>query len=190
MKAKKRLLLLVVVLAVFAVVSVTLANESIDDRTRNVITTGKVDITIKETSGAVNGKITQDGIEFTGVMPGNTTEKVVTITNEAETCWLRVKLEISVDGVPGGDAEITTLVVPNVDRSLWNLNDGYYYYKTALKKGDVASMFDQVLFAPTIGNEYAGKTVTMTVTAEATQYRNNETMSPDSWPDSGGGGTT
>lgn len=184
MKAKTRILLLLAVVAIFALVSVMLANETVEERTRNVITTGEVKISINENTTAVNGVIRADGsgIDFTHVLPGQATEKIVTIKNEAEKCWLRVKVEISVTPEPTDGSDPAALIVPNIDSTKWYSDGGYYYYAQPLETGDEAAMFDKVLFAPSIGNAYAGSQAKMIITAEATQYVNNETMSPESWP--------
>lgn len=184
MKMKKALLLLIAILLVFAVVSATLANDNTKEgRTRNVITTGEVKISINEAT-EVNGVIHEglSSIEFTDVLPGQTTSKIVTIKNEAEKCWLRVKVEIAVDPTPEDGSKPSELIVPNIDSNLWSYSGGYYYFRKPLETNDIAAMFDKVLFAPSIGNAYAGSQAKMIITAEATQYVNNETMSPDSWP--------
>lgn len=185
MKNKKALLLLLALLLIFAVVSATVANTTVEGRTRNVITTGEVKISINEkTEEAVKGVIRADGsgIDFSAVVPGQAASKIVTIKNEAEKCWLRVKVDITVTPVPGDGSDPARLIIPNIDDTLWQYDNGYYYYKHPLESGDTAEMFDQVLFAPSIGNAYAGSQAKMVITAEATQYKNNETMSPDSWP--------
>lgn len=184
MKIKKALLLLLALLLIFAVVSATVANTTVEGRTRNVITTGEVKISINEKTKAVNGVIRADGsgIDFSAVVPGQAASKIVTIKNEAEKCWLRVKVEITVNPAPSDGSDPARLIVPNIDEALWEYKNGYYYYRKPLESGNTAAMFDQVLFAPGIGNAYAGSQAKMVITAEATQYKNNETMSPDSWP--------
>ena len=188
MKAKKRLLLLLALIIIFAVVSATLANETVDDRTRNVLTTGEVRIRINEDTNeayGVKGVIRSDlsGIDFTDVLPGQTASKIVTINNEAEKCWLRVKVTITVDPEPNDGSDPSELIVPNIDSSEWSCSGDYYYFNTPLETGDSAAMFDKVLFAPTIGNAYAGSKATMNITAEAIQFVNNEVDNPvDAWP--------
>lgn len=183
MKIKKALLLLIAILLVFAVVSATLANDTVEGRTRNVITTGEVKISINENTTAVNGVIRADGIDFTHVLPGQATEKIVTIKNEAEKCWLRVKVEISVTPEPNDGSDPAALIVPNIDSNKWYSDGGYYYYAQPLETGAEAAMFDKVLFAPSIGNAYAGSQAKMIITAEAIQYKNNVVENPvDAWP--------
>ena len=63
MKNKKALLLLLALLLIFAVVSATVANTTVEGRTRNVITTGEVKISINEKTKAVNGVIRADRSE-------------------------------------------------------------------------------------------------------------------------------
>lgn len=185
MKAKKRLLLLLALIIIFAVVSATLANDTVEDRTRNVLTTGEVRISINENTTSVNGVIRADGsgIDFTDVLPGQTASKIVTITNEAEKCWLRVKVEISVLPEPNDGSDPSELIVPNIDCNEWIYSGGYYYFNAPLETGGSADMFDKVLFAPAIGNAYAGSKATMNITAEAIQFVNNEVDNPiDAWP--------
>ena len=193
MKAKKRLLLLLALIIIFAVVSATLANENREDRYRNVLTTGEVKISINETTKkgyGVEGVIRKGGIDFTDVLPGQTASKIVTITNDADDCWLRVKVEISVDPAPNDGSDPAALIVPNVDSNKWFYSGGYYYFHEPLRNGNSTDMFDKVLFAPAIGNAYAGKTATMNITAEAIQYKNNEVENPvNAWPAETEGGT-
>lgn len=184
MKIKKALLLLIAILLVFAVVSATLANDTVEGRTRNVITTGEVKISINEAT-EVNGVIHEglSSIDFTDVLPGQTTSKIVTIKNEAEKCWLRVKVEIAVEPTPEDGSKPSELIVPNIDSNLWSYSGGYYYFRKPLETNDIAAMFDKVLFAPSIGNAYAGSQAKMIITAEAIQYKNNVVENPvDAWP--------
>ena len=184
MKKKKILLLLLALTAILAVVAGTFANDTVEGRSRNVITTGAVNISINETTSAINGVIRSDGsgIDFSGVLPGQTAEKIVTIRNDAEKCWLRVRVDVTVTPKPDDGSDPAQLIVPNIDPALWRYENGYYYYHIPLETGATAAMFDTVLFAPTIGNAYAGSQAKMIITAEATQYKNNESMSPASWP--------
>ena len=180
MKAKKTLLLLLALIVIFAAVSATLANDAVEARTRNRITTGSVEIAIDETSpdgeGRITGTITGQGIEFENVMPGQTASKIVTIRNDAEACWLRVRVDISVDPEPTDGSDPKELIVPNFSGDNWVKDGEYYYYDQHMEKGDVTApaLFDSVLFAPGMGNDYAGAVIKLTVTAEAIQYRNNE----------------
>ena len=180
MKAKKTLLLLLALIVIFAAVSATLANDTVETRTRNRITTGSVEIAIDETSaagdGRIAGTITGQGVEFDNVMPGQTASKVVTIRNDAEACWLRVRVDISVDPTPQDGSDPKELIVPNFSGDNWVKDGEYYYYNRHMEKGDVTApaLFDSVLFAPGMGNDYAGAVIRLTVTAEAIRYRNNE----------------
>lgn len=183
MKAKKRLLLLLALVAVLAAVSAMYAYDTVEGRTRNVITTGKVEISINETSpdkaGMITGTVTAQGIEFDNVLPGQTASKLVTIRNDAEPCWLRVRVGVSVEPEPDDGSDPAELIVPSINGNKWTKNGDYYYYDNVLNTGDVTepALFDSVLFAPEMGNAYVGSTVKLTVEAEAIQYKNNEVAS-------------
>lgn len=65
--------------------------------------------------------------------------------------------------------------------------DGYYYYKEALKPGEVtAPIFTAVTFKPEMGNEYQNATATVDVSAQAVQTANNgdTVMDAKGWPNS------
>ena len=203
MKVKKALLLLIALLLIFAAVSATLANDVVEGRTRNVITTGSVNITIEEGTddsvpSVLKGTKTEQGtIAFEDVMPTKSYSKEVKISNAAEKCWLRVKVDYSMATPEAGvDYAPAAVIKPNYDESgKWiKQEDGYFYYREPLEKNQsTEKLFTQVTIAPETGNEYAGKTVQMIITAEAVQCKNNM---PDSssvldvvgWPDSGEGG--
>lgn len=190
---KKPLILLLALICIFAAVSISLAVPNYTDRTRNVITTGRVDIEILENGFALKGEITNEGITFSDVVPAMTYSKTVTISNAAEPCWLRVKVHMYVKDPEVGVAyEPEKLVKPNYNQSgLWiSGGDGYFYYRDVLKKGAVTDpLFTEVLFAPEIGNEYAEKQIQMQITAQAVQQKNNSAdsvLAVQGWPESGG----
>lgn len=69
----------------------------------------------------------------------------------------------------------------------WTEKDGYYYYKEALKPGEVtAPIFTAVTFKPEMGNEYQNATATVDVSAQAVQTANNgdTVMDAKGWPNS------
>lgn len=196
---KKSLFLLLALLGIFSVLSFTLANPNYSIRSRNIITTGKVNITIQEASPAGDGYISgvdkQDGtgIEFSNITPGMIASKIVNIKNTDEACWLRVAVQTRVTLADGSIAEKgPQMISMNIDRSAdscWKYQDGYYYYKDPLQKDDVTQqpLFTEVQFAPQMGNEYAGCVVEVKVSAEAIQYKNNEVSDVTlAWHDGGG----
>jgi len=175
----KKFILLLALIVIFGAVSVTLAYDAVETRTRNAITTGKVEIAIDETSSSPSAVKTKSGeLNFSGIMPGQTVSKEVSIRNEAADCWLRVKVVKDVVMAEGVEkpADFERMIGIDYDATNWEESDGYYYYKTMLGSGTSTAtpLFTHVTFAPQMGNEYVGSTVSVTVTAEAIQYKNNE----------------
>ena len=180
MKLKKMIASLVIV-AVLSTVTVagTLAYFTDEVTTRNVITSGNIDIVLNEK--------TADGLDFpeeglSGVMPGTDVSKIVSVTNTGSgTAWIRIKVETTImdaDGEPlptklddGKDAIVIRF--NDKDRK-WFAVDGYWYYSVALKPGQTSEvLFDSVGFAPEMGNAYQGCKVLVDVAAQAVQVANN-----------------
>lgn len=185
---KKRIFALAVVMVCIAIVSVgTLAYYTAEDTAHNVITTGSIDIelvekTIDESGATVD--FPEEGIH--NVVPGTSVSKIVTVTNTgAGTAWIRVKVEASIVSAEGEEMPLTitdaegrelpvmTYIVE--EESGWFLGeDGYYYYEKPVAAGAAtAVLFDEVSFAPEMGNEYQGCTANLIVSAEAVQVANN-----------------
>lgn len=91
MKKRIAALCLCAILVIAAIGGGTLAFFTSDAVAHNVITTGKVDITLKEYADA---GLTQDYADKKdGVMPGMTIEKYAVVTNNGTgDAWVRIKL--------------------------------------------------------------------------------------------------
>ena len=74
--------------------------------------------------------------------------------------------------------------------SSWVYHEGYYYYKFALVSGEqTSSLFDKVLFAPEMGNEFKNSSIQFKLICQSVQAGGN---SPDpltawGWPEGNGG---
>jgi len=116
----KRKIALLALLAVFAAIAAsgTIAYFTSETHAHNVITSGGIDIEIRETME----KEKEDGtgteiVEFvnnqTGIMPSTSLSKIVEIKNLQEKAWIRVKLGIGIQKVgTSGDSpmpEVNTL---------------------------------------------------------------------------------
>ena len=144
----------------------------------NVITSGKVDITLNDAMGYDGDK--QPVRELKGVMPGVTYDKVVSVTNEADSqnAWVRIKLEKVIELAQGVEAEINPSLaiinLPKEEGSKWVKDGDYWYYTDILKPGDTTeNLFETVTIDKNMGNEYQNSTVKILVTAEAVQADNN-----------------
>ena len=144
----------------------------------NVITSGKVDITLNDAMGYDENN--QPIRELKGVMPGVTYDKVVSVTNEADSqnAWVRIKLEKVIELASGVEAETDpTLAIinfPKESKWKWVEDEDYWYYTDILKPGDTTeNLFETVTIDKNMGNEYQNSTVKILVTAEAVQADNN-----------------
>ena len=142
----------------------------------NVITSGKVDITLNDAMGYDEDN--QPVRELKGVMPGVTYDKVVSVTNEADSqnAWVRIKLEKVIEPAPDVEAKNDpSLAIINFPKeSKWVEDGDYWYYTDILKPGDTTeNLFETVTIDKNMGNEYQNSTVKILVTAEAVQADNN-----------------
>ena len=144
----------------------------------NVITSGKVDITLNDAMGYDENN--QPIRELKGVMPGVTYDKVVSVTNEADSqnAWVRIKLEKVIEPAPDveakNDPSLAIINFPKEEGSKWVKEGDYWYYTDILKPGETTeNLFETVTIDKNMGNEYQNSTVKILVTAEAVQADNN-----------------
>lgn len=101
--SKKKLIVAAASLAMVATLAIggTLAYFSDDESATNVITMGKVDITLTETSDdqKVNDEDLTDGITYEDVMPGDKIDKnaFVALADKSRDAYVAVKYEIVFD---------------------------------------------------------------------------------------------
>ena len=177
----------VLVLCLSMLIYSTIAYFNTADTARNVITAGDIKIELQETA------ITDDGEEIPfedrfDVMPGQDVSKIVKVTNTGSNpAYIRVQVQkaIALAADAQGDVDLD-LISLDFDSEKWTLgDDGYYYYKEPLAPGKTtAALFNKVTFAAEMGNMYQGSKVTIKVTAEATQVKNNGATVCDAagWP--------
>ena len=169
---KKWLIALIAIGIIVLSVGAGYAAKNYGARTRNTISTGVIDIDLSEKRS--------DGSSFTdlvGVMPASAHDKRVSVVNSGdEPAWIRVKLEKTVTLAPGKTGvPDPSLVSLDIDASSWQYSSGYYYYTPALTGGsETVPLFTTVSFSSAMDDGYSGCSVQIKVTAEAVQYRNNE----------------
>ena len=180
---RKLLILSVLAICVAIIAAGTLAYFTAEETAHNVITSGGVDIELKEWADEAKQTPFED---VTGIMPGVTVTKIAEIKNTgASEAWIRVL--ITKDIQLAGDGEIDPdLVTLGLNTTDWTLGtDGYYYYNKALKPGETtAPILSSVTFEPTMGNEYQNATATVDISAQAVQTANNGTsaLTASGWP--------
>ena len=183
---KKVLLIAVIVICLSVLASGTLAYFTTDAVARNVITTGYVEIELVEKhidgSGAVVD-FPEEGIP--GIMPGTTVSKIVSVDNTGAEAWIRVKVEKVVTAADGS-ALPTDLITFQVDETKWLEKDGYFYYRQPVATGESTDiLFDEVLFAGEMDNDFQSSKIEIIVSAQAVQYANNGTTVEEAagWPE-------
>ena len=184
---KKKIVSLAVVIALLATaVAGTYAYFTDEDIAHNVITTGKIDITLndKTIEAGVEVDFPEDGVF--GVMPTQTVDKIVSVTNSGEgDAWVRIWIEPAIKDA--NEAELPLMITNQAGAAVpaFTINltgsekwicgsDGYWYYTESVAAGKTTDvLFDSVTFNPELGNEYQNCTATIDVTAEAVQTVNN-----------------
>ena len=90
----------------------------------------------------------------------------------AHPFYLRVKIVYGLDS-----AELTAedCFKLNIDQTNWILHEGWYYYKDIVQPGETTpEVFSHVeIVGDKVDNSYIGKTLTLTVNAQAVQSENN-----------------
>jgi hypothetical protein len=161
----------------------SLAYYSTVGKATNVVTSGNIQFIIHET--------TDQGTEFpsTGVyvIPGDVVSKKVTIESDcSHPFYLRVKL---VYGVDSTELSVDDCFKLNINNEHWELHDGWYYYKDKVDPNETTpEIFSHVeIVGSKVDNDYIGKTLTLTVDAQAVQSENNpltdnKTYTASGWP--------
>lgn len=136
----------------------------------NVVTSGNVRFIIHET--------TDQGTEFPAegvyVIPGDVVSKKVTIESDCDhPFYLRVKMVYGIDSETLPYEDCFKL---NVDETNWLLHDdGWYYYNGIVEpEATTPAVFSHVeIVGKEVDNSYIGKTLSLTVVAQAVQSENN-----------------
>lgn len=183
---KRKILCLSVIAIMLAILAAgTIAYFTAEGRAHNAITTGSVEIELKEWA---DENKTEPFKNLEGVMPNTTVTKIAEIKNIGKSdAWIRVKIQKSIelkyDGTPDTD-----LVELNLNDTDWITDGEYYYYKNALKPGETTTpIFTSVTFKAAMGNEYQDAKATVDVYAQAVQTANNPATDGDvktvkGWP--------
>ena len=176
---KKLTIISVLVICATIVTSGTLAYFTAEDRARNVITSGGVNIELVETTKKGDGtevEFPKEGL--TGIMPGTSASKIVSVKNIGDEAWIRVKVDTTILDSQGnelpqtiGDTSVVSYEVSSTD---WFSSDGYYYYKDSVQMNESTNiLFDEVRFAKEMGNEYQNCRIEIDIDAQAVQTANN-----------------
>ena len=192
MRRRKRRFVLcaMITIIVSLFVNATLAYFTTENRARNVITTGSIQVDlIEEVAGG-----DRYPTEPQKIMPGSEISKIAYLQagDESQPAYVRMKYVITIE--VGGQvmehtedelAEIIT-IAPASDN--WEKGaDGWYYYNTAIAAGATTDpLFEEVTFSgPNMDNRYQNATITIDVLAQAVQTAHNGETALDAagWPE-------
>ena len=147
----------------------TLAYYSTVGRATNVVTSGNIRFIIHETTDQ-GTEFSKDGVY---IVPGDIVSKRVSIESDCEhPFYLRVKV---VYGVNSEELTAEDCFKLNINEEHWELHDGWYYYKEVVDPDETTTyVFSHVeMVGSKVDNRYIGKTLTLTVNAQAVQSENN-----------------
>lgn len=181
---KRKLLIVSVVAICIAILAAgSLAYFTAEGTAHNVITTGGVEIELKEWADEAK---TQEFQNMTGVMPGTPVTKIVEVKNTgASEAWVRVKVVKDIQLQNKEDEFDPDLVMLKLNTKDWTEKDGYYYYTKPLKPNETTKpILESVTFQPTMGNEYQNAKISVDISAQAVQTANNgpTVMDAKGWP--------
>lgn len=160
----------------------TLAYYSTIGTATNVVTSGDIQLIIHEQT-ADGSAFPQEGVY---IIPGDIVSKQVTVENVCtHPFYLRVKL---VNGINSDVLSPEDVFKINLNEKDWTLGeDGFLYFNGILEPGQITpAVFTQVeIVGGKVDQHYIGKTLTLTVTAQAVQSQNNPAEYPweaSGWP--------
>lgn len=161
----------------------TLAYYSTVGKATNVVTSGNIQFIIHEKTDQ-GTEFPQEGVY---IMPGDIVSKKVSIESDCEhPFYLRVKIVYGIDSQVLSAEDCFKL---NINEEHWELHDGWYYYKGTVNPYETTpNVFSHVeIVGSKVDNSYLGKTLTLTVNAQAVQSKNNpiidgNTYTASGWP--------
>ena len=182
---KQKVLIIAAIACVLAVMAIGTMALFVDfDTAYNVITTGKIDLTLKETTIDEKG----DEIPFpeeglSNVVPGMKIVKNVWVENSGtESMYVRIKIDKRF--TPEG-LDDKYVLLDGLNTEDWIFRDGYYYYNIAVAAGEKTDqLFTGVYFDPAMPNEYKNVKLEVIVNVDAVQTKNNgsNVLEAVGWP--------
>lgn len=165
--------LIAIVLSLF--MQETLAYYSTIGKASNVVTSGNLKMMIHEKTDQGND-FPAEGVY---IMPGDVVSKRVSIENICEhPFYLRVRV---VFGVNAESLSAEDCFKLNINEQDWKKVGDWYYYQQVVEPGDTtAEVFSHVeIVGAKVDKSYIGKTLTLTVDAQAVQSENNPVTGGD-----------
>ena len=170
-------------------VNATLAYFTTENRARNVITTGSIQVDlIEEVAGG-----DRYPTEPQKIMPGSEISKIAYLKagDESQPAYVRMKYVITIE--VGGQVmehtedELAEIITIDLTSENWTEQGGWYYYNAPLAAGEKTDpLFEEVTFSgPNMDNRYQNATITIDVLAQAVQTAHNGETALDAagWPE-------
>lgn len=175
MTKKKKRAILFSAFALIAVILIgtTLAYFTDTDAKQNVFSIGKVSGTLTEDKSKDGTARTDGGRDYDNIKPGSVLSKIPVVNVDSTSLPAYVRVKISYDDSLTA-AQITALEALLDIQSGWtHSSDGYYYYNSIVQPGSSTEpVFTKVTIPAEWGNEIAGKTFSMTLSADLIQSDN------------------
>ena len=130
---------------------------------QNHIRTGDISIGIQEYEEKNGAEVIYTGSEGRTVLPSQSVSKIPRITNYAQPCYLRVKIQTS--GETPGEETVQIQGMPEG----WVYAGEHYYWTQPLKTGESVDAFQRITIPSGWTEDESDKTFGITVTAEAVQ---------------------
>lgn len=182
-KIKLKFLTISIVAILFTILTQgTLAYYTTVGQATNVVSSGNVRFIINEKTDS-GTDFPKEGVY---IVPGDVVGKKVNITSDCEhPFYLRAKI---LYGINAEDLPSEECFKLNINEEHWILKDGWYYYKDVVEPYQTTEdIFSHVeIVGSKMDNAYLGKTLTLTVDAQAVQSENNPTTDnayeANGWP--------
>ena len=184
-KIKLKVLTIALIAIVLTLISQsTIAYYSIVGTATNVVSSGNIRFIIHETTDS-GKEFPQNGVY---IMPGDVVGKRVTVESDCKhPFYLRVKIVYGIDSKELSSEDCFKL---NINEEYWQFYDGWYYYKGIVEPEETTpEVFSNVeIIGNKVDNSYLGKTLELSVKAQAVQSENNSVMGTDTytalgWPE-------
>lgn len=184
-KSKAKVFVLSLLICVIATLAIGTLALFIDfDTAYNVITTGTIDMVLKETTiDEMGNEVPFPEEGFSNVVPGMKIPKKVWVENSGtESMYVRINV---VNKFSPNDLDDRFVIFDDLNTEDWILKDGYYYYNYAVFAGEKTKpLFTGVYFDPAMPNEYKNVKLEVVVRAEVVQTKNNgaNALEAVGWP--------
>lgn len=159
----------------------TLAYYQTVGKATNVVTSGNIQFIIHEMTDQ-GTKFPEEGVF---IMPGDVVSKKVSIESDCDhPFYLRVRMIYSTNAQDLTPEDCLKL---NINEEYWVLHDGWYYYKDVVNPGETtANVFSHVeIVGAKVETGHIGKTLSLTVNAQAVQSENNPITDGNAYTASG-----